>query len=75
MSADVYNSPSAGYNRDYTDPYFGLDTPRGLTSSELNSEGVVAYFVFDPNSETVVDFYSVFNTLIMSGWSEPKINF
>lgn len=75
MSADVYNSPSTGYNRDYTDPYFGLDTPRRLTSSELDSEGVVAYVVFDPNSETVIDFYSVFNPLIMSGWSDPKINF
>ncbi len=75
MSADIYNSPSTGYLRDYTDPFLGLDTPRRLTEEELTLENSVAYVILEPDTLEVIDFYSVFNPLIIYGWNDPKFTF
>ncbi len=70
MSAETWVSSSNPNS--YTDPYFKDDTPRGIAQEEidiLRARGKVNYIVYDPNTLQVIDFYSVLNPLVVSGWS------
>ena len=73
MSAETWVSSSNPNS--YTDPYFKDDTPRGITQEEidiLRARGKANYIVYDPNTLRVIDFYSVLNPLVVSGWSVVK---
>lgn len=70
MSAETWTSSSNPNS--YDDPYFKDETPRGITQEEidiLKARGKVNYIVYDPTTLQVIDFYSVLNPLVASGWS------
>ena len=77
MSAEVWNSDSTGYVQNYTDPYFNESTPRRLTLTEINTlvaDEQLVYVVYNPSTNTIIDFLCVLNPLIAYGWNTPEIN-
>lgn len=66
-------SSATGNPNVYTDPYFGLKTPRSITQSEINAlenAGEDFYIVYNPNTLEVIDFNCPLNPLIYYQWSE-----
>lgn len=60
-------SSATGNPNNYTDPIFGLQTPRRITQEEIDYiDGMkkANYIVYNPTTLEVIDFYSVLNPIL-----------
>ena len=65
-------STYTNHNGTYHNVAYDIIAPRGITQEEidiLKARGKVNYIVYDPTTLQVIDFYSVLNPLVASGWS------
>ena len=72
-SIPATSSSKLSYTKNVYD-YLGMSTPRKITSSDLSdlkSDKDYCYIIYNPNTNTIIDFYSYLNPIIYYGWSKP----
>ncbi len=72
-SYDITKTPSS-YTRRSTDFITEQSTPRRISSSDLDDltyYNDYCYIIYNPNNNTIIDFYSYLNPIIYYGWSKP----